>query len=104
MVLTKELVSVQENTGNSTYRKFAYSDWFKTAESQQPLSKPVSSVCEGFFFRAYPFASGHCGLISINLKGNLWLPFFYKNPQYDYGTWLPIDIEICTVLPVFIED
>jgi hypothetical protein len=100
----QELVSVQENPGNSTYRKFAYTDWFKTAESQQPLAKPVRSLCQGFFFRVYPFASGHCGLISINLKGNLYLPFFYVNPQYEYGTWLPVHVELQTAFPVFITD
>jgi hypothetical protein len=100
----QELVSVQENTGNLTYRKFAYTDWFKTAESQQPLAKPVRSVCQGFFFRVYPFASGHCGLISINLKGNLWLPFFYVNPEYEYGTWLPVHVELQIAFPVFITD
>ena len=100
----QDLVSVQENPGTSTYRNFAYTDWFKTAESQEPLSPPVRSVCEGFFFRVYPTAASHCGLISINLKGYLYLPYFYVNPETEYGTWLPVHIEIQTSFPVFVTD
>jgi hypothetical protein len=100
----QELVSVQENPGNSTYRRFSYTDWFKTAESQQPLALPVRSVCQGFFFRIFPFSSGHCGLVSIALRGYLYLPFFYVNPEYELGTWLPVSVEMQTVFPVFITD
>jgi hypothetical protein len=100
----QNLVSVQENPGTSTYRKFAYTDWFKTAESQEPLSLPVRSVCEGFFFRVYPTAPAHCGLISVKLKGDLYLPYFYVNPETEYGTWLPVYVELETSFPVFVTD
>jgi len=100
----QDLVAVQENPGTSTYRNFIYTDWFKTAESQEPLSPSVRSVCEGFFFRVYPTAPSHCGLISIDLKGYLYLPYFYVEPETSYGTWLPVQVELQTSFPVFIMD
>jgi hypothetical protein len=77
---------------------------FKTTKDQVPLSPVVSSVCSAFFFRVWAFSPTNAGGVKVELHGRLWLPFFYKNPQYGYGTWLPIDIEICFVFPVFIKD
>ncbi len=66
------------------------------------------SVCSAYFFRVAAFSPTNAGGVTVDFHGRLWLPFFYKNPPPGspswYGTWLPIDIEICTVFPVFIED
>jgi len=100
---SQQLISVTEDTGTATCRNFTYTDWFKTAEKQEPLSKPIRSICEGFFFRVMPTSPSHCGSFSIDLKGNL-LPFFYKNPEYEAGTWIPWPVEIQMRFPTFITD
>jgi len=93
---------VQEYPGNATYRKFSMNE-FGTAYPYIP--EPIGpSVCEGFFIRILPSAPGHCGLISIDLKGYLYLPFFYIDSQFDYGTWLPVSVEIQVAFPVFVTD
>ena len=42
------------------------------------------------------------------MRGRLWLPFFYNNPPPDapgeYGEWLPVELKICLVFPIFVED
>jgi len=43
-------------------------------------------------------------MVSIDLKGYLYLPFFYVNPEYEYGTWLPVNVELQTAFPVFVTD
>jgi hypothetical protein len=101
---TQQLSLVQENLGNETYRKFIMNE-FKTAYpfTQEPIT---GSVCEGFFIRIVPSAPTHCGMISINLKGYLYLPFFTIewDPVYGYGTWFPIDVELEITFPVFVID
>jgi hypothetical protein len=92
----------QEYMGPPTSRNFTMNA-FKTTKDQVPLSPVVGSVCSAFVFHILPIESNHCGLISINLKGYLYLPFFYKNPETEYGTWLPIKIEIHTMFPVFTQ-
>ena len=93
----------QEYMGPPTSRNFTMNA-FKTTKDQVPLSPVVGSVCSAFVFHILPIESNHCGLISINLKGYLYLPFFYVNPQYEYGTWLPVQVELQTSFPVFITD
>jgi len=104
----QQLNSTSENLLNpSTYREYTM-NIFKTTEEQLPLSEPVRSISNGFFFRILPTASEYCGGVTVDLHGRLWLPFFYNNPPPDapnwYGEWLPIDIEIRLVFPVFVED
>lgn len=97
----------QEYLGPPTCRNFTMNA-FKTTEDQVPLSPVVRSVCSAFVFHVLPTASKNCGLISINLKGYLYLPFFYKDepppdPPNWYGEWLPVDVEIHTMFPVFTQ-
>lgn len=104
----QQLNSTSENLLDPpTHREYTM-DIFKTTEEQLPLSEPVRSISNGFFFRILPTASFHCGGVTIELYGRLWLPFFYNNPPpnapNEYGEWLPIDIQIRLVFPVFIKD
>ena len=104
----QQLNSTWEESGIPTYRKY-HMNPFKTTKDQVPLSDPVRSVSNGFFFRMMPTASKYCGAINITLQGRLWLPFFYSGePPPDspnwYGEWLPIDIGISIVTPVFIKE
>lgn len=103
----QQLNSTWEESGPPTYRIY-HMNLFKTTEEQVPLSDPVRSVSNGFFFRMWPTASMHCGAINITLQGKLWLPFFYSGkPPSDspnwYGEWLPINIEMCMVFPIFVK-
>ena len=101
------LNSTAEYYGPPTSRNYTMNA-FKTTQDQIPLSPVVASVCSAYFFRVWAFSSTYTGGVTVDLHGRLWLPFFYKNPPPGspnwYGTWLPIEIEICTVFPVFIED
>jgi len=101
----QQLNSTWEESGPSTYRKY-HMNIFKTTKDQVPLSTPVRSVSNGFFFRIIPAASKYSGAINITLQGRLWLPFFYSGePPPDspswYGEWLPIDIGLSIIMPVF---
>jgi hypothetical protein len=105
----EQLNSTTEYTGTPSYRKFSM-NMFKTTEQQLPLSPVVRSQSSVFFFRTYSSDSFHCGSVSISMKGRLWLPFFYKEPGQGppdspnwYGDWLPINVEIETRVPVFVE-
>jgi len=42
--------------------------------------------------------------VSVDLNGYPYLPFFYVNPEYEYGTWLPVDVDLQIVFPVFVID
>jgi len=101
------LNSTTEYVGPPTSRNYTMNA-FKTTKDQTPLSPVVPSVCSAYFVRVWAFSPTNAGGVTVDLHGRLWLPFFYKNPPPGspswYGTWLPIDIEICTVFPVFIED
>lgn len=103
----QQLNSTQEYYGPPTSRNYTMNA-FKTTQDQIPLSPVVSSVCSAYFFRVWAFSPTYAGGVTVDLHGRLWLPFFYKNPPPGspnwYGTWLPIEIEICTVFPVFITD
>jgi hypothetical protein len=99
----EQLNFTSESMGLPTSRNYTMNA-FKTTQDQAPLSPVVQSVCSAYFFRVAAYSPTNAGGVSVDLHGRLYLPFFYKNPVVDYGTWLPIDIDICTVFPVFITD
>jgi hypothetical protein len=102
----QQLNSTWEESGPPTYRKY-HMNIFKTTKDQVPLSEPVRSISNGFFLRMLPSASQRCGSMNLTLQGRLWLPFFYKNPPpnapNEYGEWLPVDIWLFIVVPVFVK-
>ncbi|MEM3827808.1 MAG: hypothetical protein QXP36_01135 [Conexivisphaerales archaeon] len=103
----QQLNSTWEEPGPPTYRKY-HMNPFKTTKDQLPLSQPVRSISNGYFFRIMPSASQYCGAINITLQGRLWPPFFYSGePPPDspnwYGEWLPIDVGISIITPVFVK-
>jgi len=103
MVEGQIINSTTEYYGPPTYRQFSM-NMFKTTEQQEPLSTPVKSTSSVFIFNVLPIEERRCGLVSIDLKGDLYLPFFYQDLQIDYGTYLPIPIEIHTMFPVFTQE
>ena len=77
-------------------------------KEQVPLSELVRSTANGYFFRIMHTASQYCGAVNVTLQGRLRLPFFYSGePPPDspnwYGEWLPIDVAMSIVIPVFVK-
>jgi hypothetical protein len=102
MVPPEILNCTTEHIGPPTNREYAM-NMFRTTTDQIPLSTVVKSICSAFVFRVLPTTPNHCGLVSVDLNGYLYLPFFYQNPQTEYGTYLPVPIEIQTMFPVFVS-
>ena len=99
----QQLNSTCEELGSPTYRKYRINA-FKTTKDQAPLPPVVSSVCSAYFWRAWAFSPTNAGGVAVDLHDRLWLAFFYKNPEYDAGTWIPWPVEIEVRFPVFITD